>query len=297
MSVTSKSPKKVLLAALHVARLSLSQYSHKNSPKKFSQHQLFACLVLKNFLKTDYRGVIEYLNDCPELCETIELNRVPHYTTLQKAAKRLLLSQSVSRLLNATIQLHLGQRKRVADSAIDSTGLSSTCASAYFVKRRSMKGKPAKNMFYHTFPKLSLVSELGTHFVIAFKAGKGPRPDIDEFKPLINQAHQRARPKRIVADAGYDSESNHRHAREELNIKTVIPPKHGRPTNKPAKGRYRRLMQTRFNQKVYSQRSQIETVMSMIKRRQGAFCKGKSHWSRCRELNLMVLTHNIMILF
>ena len=72
--------------------------------------------------------------------------------------------------------------------------------------------------------------------------------------------------------------------------------KHGRPSDKPAKGKYRRLMQTRFDEKCYRKRAQVETVMSMIKRRQGSFCKGKTYWSRCRELHLMALTHNIMIL-
>ena len=81
-----------------------------------------------------------------------------------------------------------------------------------------------------------------------------------------------------------------------MALRTVIPPKHGRPSNKPAKGKYRRLMQTRFDEACYRKRSQVETVMSMIKRRQGSFCKGKTYWSRCRELHLMVLTHNIMIL-
>jgi hypothetical protein len=37
-------------------RRALLLYSHRNSPKKFTQHQLFACLVLKSFLRTDYRG-------------------------------------------------------------------------------------------------------------------------------------------------------------------------------------------------------------------------------------------------
>ena len=32
-------------------------------PKKFTQPQLFACLVLKTFFQTDYRGVVVFLND------------------------------------------------------------------------------------------------------------------------------------------------------------------------------------------------------------------------------------------
>ena len=36
--------------------------------------------------------------------------------------------------------------------------------------------------------------------------------------------------------------------------------------------------------------------MSMIKRRQGNHVHGRTYQSQCRDLRLMVLTHNIMIL-
>lgn len=68
------------------------------------QHQLFACLVLKNFLKTDYRGLVQHLKDCTALCTTIELNTVPHFTTFQKAAKRLLISRNAQKLLDETVR-------------------------------------------------------------------------------------------------------------------------------------------------------------------------------------------------
>lgn len=87
---TSKSPRKVLQVAYGVARDALAPYAHRFSPKKFTQHQLFACLVLKDFLKLDYRGVWQLLLDTPDLCAVIELTAVPHWTTLQKAADRLL---------------------------------------------------------------------------------------------------------------------------------------------------------------------------------------------------------------
>lgn len=87
---TSKSPRRVLQVAYAVAREALSPYAHRFSPKKFTQHQLFACLVLKDFLKLDYRGVWQLLRDTSDLCAVIELTTVPHWTTLQKAADRLL---------------------------------------------------------------------------------------------------------------------------------------------------------------------------------------------------------------
>ena len=70
-------------AALGTAKRALPLYSHRNSPRKFTQHQLFACLVLKSFLKTDYRGVVAHLTDCPSLLGILQLRSVPHYTTLQ----------------------------------------------------------------------------------------------------------------------------------------------------------------------------------------------------------------------
>lgn len=123
MSKTSKSPRKVLEVALRTAQECLLKYSHKCSPRKFTQHQLFACLVLKSFLKTDYRGVVEHLRDCSGLREAIGLTTVPHFTTLQKAARRLLKRKEVDELIGATLKLAMGSRKTVKLAAIDSTGL------------------------------------------------------------------------------------------------------------------------------------------------------------------------------
>jgi hypothetical protein len=67
MARTSKSPQAVVLAALATARRALPEYAHRYSPRKFTQHQLFACLVLKNFLRTDYRGLAVHLQDNPAL--------------------------------------------------------------------------------------------------------------------------------------------------------------------------------------------------------------------------------------
>ena len=286
----------VLQAALTVARNSLPAYSHRCSPKKFTQHQLFACLVLKNFLKTDYRGVTAQLQDCRSLQDILALTRVPHYTTLQKAARRLLLSASAKKLLDATVREQLGRRQRVPLAAIDSTGMECTAASGYFVRRRASVAGPWKTVTYHRYPKLGVICDVESHFILAFGTHRGPKPDVAEFKSLLDEALSRVRLTSIVADAGYDSESNHCHARQIHHVRTTIPPKHGRPTHKPAKGRHRRLMQVRFNADVYRQRAQVETVISMIKRRQGSHVRGATYHSQCRDLRLMVLTHNVMIL-
>lgn len=105
MYKTTKSPRKVLLVAHTVAVESLAAYSHLFSPKKFTQPQLFAILVLKEFMRCDYRKVTALLKDCPELGETIGLKQVPHFTTIQKASKRLLGLKPARGLLRSTLKL------------------------------------------------------------------------------------------------------------------------------------------------------------------------------------------------
>jgi hypothetical protein len=82
--------------ALRLAREALPAYSSKFSRKDYTQHQLFALLALKTFFKTDYRGVIQLLEDFAELREELRLSAVPHYSTLCYAAKRLLKKGSSS---------------------------------------------------------------------------------------------------------------------------------------------------------------------------------------------------------
>jgi hypothetical protein len=286
----------VIRAALATAQRSLSSYSHRCSPKKFTQHQLFACLVLKSFLKTDYRGIVAHLTDCPSLVEALGLKEVPHYTTLQKAAWRLLASLPAKRLLDATVEEHLGRRRRVFRTAIDSTGLESTSASSYFVHRRRYIGGPWKAVIYHRYPKIGIVCDVQTHFILAADVSRGPRPDVADFRPLLVAALARVRIERVAADAGFDSEANHAFARETCRVRSIIPAKHGRPTAKPASGHYRRLMQSRFDLLAYRDRVQVETVMSMLKRRLDGFVRGRNAWSQRRELRLKVLTHNVMLL-
>jgi hypothetical protein len=85
----TKSPRAVAQAAFQLARDALPAYSCRTSRKDFTQHQLFAILALKTFLKTDYRGVAAVLDDFAELRADLGLAKVPNYSTLCYAEQRL----------------------------------------------------------------------------------------------------------------------------------------------------------------------------------------------------------------
>jgi hypothetical protein len=86
----TKSPRRVAREALQVASEALPRYACRTSRHDFTQPQLFAILVLKAFLKTDYRGVVAFVADFPELHHDLGLTKVPHYSTLCYAEQRLL---------------------------------------------------------------------------------------------------------------------------------------------------------------------------------------------------------------
>ena len=86
----TKSPLDLARTALSVARESIPAYSSKFSPRRYTQHQLFALLALREFLKLDYRGLEQILKEWAELREVLGLAKVPDHSTMQKAAERLL---------------------------------------------------------------------------------------------------------------------------------------------------------------------------------------------------------------
>jgi hypothetical protein len=92
----TKSPRAVAREALRLAQDALPAYSSKYSRRDFTQHQLFALLALKVFLRTDYRGVVAFLDDFAELRDDLGLAKVPDQSTLCYASQRLLKKGSSS---------------------------------------------------------------------------------------------------------------------------------------------------------------------------------------------------------
>ena len=297
---TSKSPRKVLQVAYGAACEAVSSHRHRFSPKKFTQPQLLACLVLKEFLRLDYRGFTDHLADHIELARSIALEVIPHYTTFHKAAARLLKAEPRRKLFDSVLERALRGKvrsRRVPLTAIDGTGLETRHTSRYYVKRRSRTAGETQETSYAKYPKVVLVTDCQSHLVLAAVPGRGPGSDLQQFEAAIRDATTRAQIGTLLGDAVYDAESVHEHVRNTYGIRTIIPAERGRPTKKLPVGRWRRWMRQGFSRlkTKYGQRWQTETVNSMIKRRLGSALRARTYWSQCREIILRVITHNVMI--
>jgi hypothetical protein len=148
-------------------------------------------------------------------------------------------------------------------------------------------------------PKLSLAVHASTHLILAARATTGVGADHRHFAPLMLDASRRMSLEFGLADAGFDSEDNHRLARDELGIRSLIPATGGRPGANGPTGHYRRLMRRRFksgpDKRHYGQRWQAETVNSMVKRNLGSACRARTSLGRKKDLLLRAVSHNIMI--
>jgi transposase len=102
---------------------------------------------------------------------------------------------------------------------------------------------------------------------------------------------------RLLADAGYDGELNHRLCHEVLGMRSTVIALN--PRNRGRKwplAPYRRRMKRPENRVGYGQRWQIESSFSRNKRRLGSHLRARCEAAQLRECLLRVLTHNLLIL-
>jgi IS5 family transposase len=322
---TSQSPRKVIRAAYRLGRKVLPDHTSTFSRHDFTLPQLFACLVLREFYGLSYRRTEQLLRDSPQWLAGIGLSAAPDHNTLWRALGVIVSGRRVNRLLDllavafARAGLLRLSRKPLA---LDSTCFEQGHRSAHYDRRcRQMQSrdggvggtkrpeKPGKwgasvnasrRRRLRAMPKLSVAVAAACHLILAAVVRTGSGSDAPDFDELLYRSWKRAGVKVVVADAGYDAEHNHRIARQDMGVRSVIPPGIGRPTEKLPGGRWRRHMAKRFarkaDQKHYAQRSQSETVHSMVKRNQGSALRSRTPERRKQEMLLRVLTHNIMLL-
>src|SRR5580693_5443036 len=130
---------KVAELAMKLGQRHLAAYGATTSRHDFTQRQLLSCLILRAYLKTTYRGVLEALAVSPPLRERLGMTgKLPHYTTLQKFSARSQVL-AIAQKLVAEIGQAAAAQNPGQPAAMDATGMALTSASDYFRTRKGGK--------------------------------------------------------------------------------------------------------------------------------------------------------------
>jgi hypothetical protein len=264
----------------------MQPYSHAKSPHKFTQAQLMTCLILRAYLKTTYRGIIEFLDTSDALKKCLDLKRLPHYSTLKYFADRSDTLAIVDAILADVVRQVTGQSGEAdAEIAIDSTGVESTSASAYFSTRRGGKRK--------RYVKLSLCVTCGTLLPASVVLSWGPCNDKAVARPLLDKTRAVVQPKTLFADAGYDAEWVHQYCRDHWQVNSWIPPAVHRKDG-TVNGTYRsKMTPRRLKRNGYGKRWMVESFISGLKRTTGSMLAARQKSSLFVEAALRVLAYAI----
>ena len=274
----------VAILALEVVQQHFADYSHPNSPQTYTQPQLFACLILKTYLKTTYRGVIDVLAASDTIKSVLKLKAIPNYSTLKYFSDRIDLDTFLP-LVFADLASRVVDHDGNETVAIDSTGMESTSASVHFQRR---KGGTNKH-----YVKLSLCILCGSLLPLSLVTSRGPCNDKQEAKAVMTQAFAIHCPKNLLADAGYDAEWVHGFCRDEWGVKSFIPPVIHRKDGSVG-GKYRSQMtERRLKSNHYGKRWLVESFMSGLKRTMGSALTSRSNTALFAEAKLRVLAYAI----
>jgi hypothetical protein len=312
-----RSPLGVFRRAYELGRRLWPAYASRFSRRDFTRPQLFACLVFRELAGLSYRDTEAWLRDMPAWRESIGMNSVPDHNTLWRAFAALSKPGTMNRALDLMArdrERELVAALRAKPLSIDGTHLQERHRSRHYDRvcrrhdagdARRRPGKWGKSVNrsrrrrLRAMPKLALATAAATHQILAARARLGAGSDAPDFIPLLFDAWRRAPVKTVVADAGYDSEPNHRSARLDMNVRSVIAVGIGRPSDKAPSGYYRRLMKkrskTQADAKTYGQRAQSETINSMLKRNFGDTLRSITPKRRKQELLLRAVVHNLML--
>ena len=234
---------KFIDSALEEAK-AIPRYFSRFSNRIYCNHQKLVMYVLMQKLKETYRGVVSWLRSNSDACIRLGLTRIPVHTTVLRFAKKI----------NRFMHLFLGIRQaRIA--AIDATGFELESKSFYYrnIDKKLFDGYIRRTRQY---AKLSIVIDTNKQLIMSYAIRRKLRHDNMDFKKLLQDLDADY----VVADKGYDSKANRYFVLNKLNAVPHIPYRKCSGVMK-----FRDGSRLRFDDKIYHQRSKVETVFSVIK--------------------------------
>ena len=248
----------------------IPKYNSKFSNKIYDNHQKMIILVFRQKMKMTYRGIVRFFKFSYLARALLNLERIPNHSTLVKFHKRI----------KSTMIDSLLCKKEVITSAIDGSGFETSHMSYCYANVWNRQDKRK----WRRYLKVSIAIDTDSQYILSQKIRIGPRNDHIDFEKVMKNV----KCKFVVADKGYDSKKNRYFVLRKMKAYPHI------PYRKISGRNYERAgVLLIFDKKIYHQRSKVETVFSVIKRKYGSWILSKSFETQKKELLFRLVAYNI----
>lgn len=275
----------------NLTNLRIRRYSYKFSKKMYGNWTHIVLLALRQRMDKSYREFVAILEMCTELLQVLGIAQAPHFTTLQKAARRLRVS-FLEKIMAGFILLTMTVHVR---TGIDATGFQLTRASAHYttVLKKSRKARRKIKKYL----KLTTFVDLDKQIIIAHKIRRSPRNDTIDFAPAVRKGKKvlDKKGKKVRScdgDKGYDSEENRRVVVEELEAEDRIKIRNKDVPVHRTHGWYRKKFKRRCGRLRANYRSKDETIFSAIKKVEGSMIRSILVSMQNKELIFKEIAYN-----
>lgn len=252
-----------------IRKVGLPRWLHRFGPKKYEFLDHAIAYIVKQECKLGYRRVTRLLRLLGIKC--------PCYSAICTSFHKLPLS-----LWQLLLKATANNKPNLV--AIDGSGMSRPLPSPYYY-RRIDKPYPIDIPL-----KVSIAIDTKTKKILSLRLRSKKAHDIRDTKYLLKNLP--SKPKKLVADKGYDAEWVHEFCHNN-GIEACIPI---RRWGKPRFGNFGLRMKSskRFNKRIYHRREMVESVFSAIKRKFGASVNSVKFSAQRAEMYCRAITHNIL---
>lgn len=246
----------------------IPRYFSKFSNKIYCNHQKLTLFILMQKFKLTTRGIVSWIRSNKEIQLLLGFTRIPVHTTIVRFVAKI----------EKIIPNFLGI-KQATIVAVDSTGFELESKSFYYATRwnSDLKFKKKKYM------KLSIAIDTQKQTILSYKIRRKLRHDNIDFKELLRDLNV----KYVVADKGYDDQKNRKFVFSELKAIPIIPKRRSHNFYGFLKGK------TKIDGSNYHQRSKVETVFSVIKRKYGSVLRCRSYATQRAEVISKMIAYNL----
>ena len=251
----------------------ISLYHFRYGPKKYTQHQFVALLILYAKSNMSLRRFIQSLYES-KWPEWLKLKEIPCKSSIHNHFNRIGLT--LIRVMNKFAL----RGRRANRLAVDSAGIDANRASKHYEKRIGRDHKP--------YLKLSILGQVQKPYLIEdFEASLSRIADVRQAKPLIRRL---CKNRIVFADKAYDCEWLMEMAKQRGS--EVYCPIKKSSRNRP-KGYLRRQLFDKFDKGFYNQgRNPIELMMFLLKSK-GLVIRAKEVPNQIKEMAWKILAYNI----